>query len=65
MACLTLGSYLVFLAISHVYRWYTYYETSVCFSLVNLLLLGSLSQEPRKVKGKLFSLSYRITNMVN
>lgn len=54
VVCTTLGSYSVFLGLSHKYRRHTCYQTSVCFSLVSLSFVSSrrvLSQEFRRVEG--------------
>lgn len=52
--CATLGSYSVFLGLSHKYRRHLCYQTSVGFSLVSPSFVSSrrvLSQEFRRVEG--------------
>lgn len=47
-------SYSVFLGLSHVYRKFTCYWTSVCFYPANLSFIrGGLIKEPRNVEGKI------------
>lgn len=66
MSWATSGSLTVFLGIPPVYRSYTCYLTSIflLFSSIHLSMImqagGCLSQEPKKVKGEVFFLSYRL-----
>ena len=58
------GCYFIFLDISHVYRRYTCYYTSVYFSLVNLLLRGGSQLQNLEREGRrLGFLPYSITSI--
>ena len=52
------GRFLVFLGLSHVYRRPHVIKLVFVFILLICLFTGALSQEPRRVEGKLFFLPY-------